>query len=236
MKRVFFIVSLLIYTSNLFSQVTIELYDGNDGNENNVTNSTIHLVPEQTYHLKIMNLDSKDITVTGNVTDINLPVNMGQYGCVEICMFGTCVNVTNTQQIGVETTILQGGFMYSDADHIIYYPDGGTGPANLTFTISEVGNSANSVYVIYDTEYADVENINKANRVYPNPASEQITINSEKDAVLNVFDINGKNILSKKLNSDTETISVNNLQNGMYFYTISKNGKNLSSNKLVVNK
>ena len=65
-------------------------------------------------------------------------------------------------------------------------------------------------------------------KLFPNPVTSQLVIhNLEKNAILSIFDLNGKLILSKKADSINEIIDVSNLVNGLYSVKIIENKKSL---------
>lgn len=65
--------------------------------------------------------------------------------------------------------------------------------------------------------------------VYPNPSSGNITIKADSDfavgAKLNVFDMTGRSIVSKKLYEGTSTLDISNLSTGNYILKVINNGK-----------
>jgi ferredoxin len=53
--------------------------------------------------------------------------------------------------------------------------------------------------------------------VYPNPADETITITGLKaDSNLAIFDVTGKMVLQRKINSDNFTMNISDLNHGIY--------------------
>lgn len=77
----------------------------------------------------------------------------------------------------------------------------------------------------------DVEN-NASFGVYPNPANDFVTISDANGAEVKVIDMLGRTLISKVVKSTNETISINDLQTGMYMIQIVKNGQT-SSQKLI---
>ncbi len=74
--------------------------------------------------------------------------------------------------------------------------------------------------------------INK-NWLYPNPASNLINISSENVEIIKIFNLTGKEVLNIKINNNQ--IDISHLDNGIYFCKIiSKNGKTLHNQKLVI--
>src|SRR5690606_5740863 len=73
--------------------------------------------------------------------------------------------------------------------------------------------------------------------LYPNPAKDFVTITNlpHGEIQMIVFDINGKVIVSKIVNTETARIDTSNFSNGVYLLRINYNG-NVAHKKLVVNK
>ena len=129
------------------------------------------------------------------------------------------------------------------------------------YSISEVSNPTNFIYTYLDTEntqdkvyyritafknggqktYSPIklydpkkETVNF--QIYPNPATSNFTIQIGdkigKDASISIININGKEILTKKLESSTENIECN-FEKGVYFVRI-KNNSSISHKKLIL--
>lgn len=75
-------------------------------------------------------------------------------------------------------------------------------------------------------------------KVYPNPASQTCTIvfkgGLKPECTLAVFDIEGKIVLSKTLNSKQSNLDISGLSKGAYLLKFSSEGKTLDSQKLLV--
>jgi alpha-D-xyloside xylohydrolase len=78
--------------------------------------------------------------------------------------------------------------------------------------------------------------------VYPNPARQEITIaglvfNANQEYEFRLFDALGRNLLKANLNSGSTNISVESLENGIYYYTIAvsnlASGEKISGNIVV---
>jgi len=79
--------------------------------------------------------------------------------------------------------------------------------------------------------------------LYPNPSYDIVTINWDllnldssefnDNVIIRFSDISGKSILSQNISNSSQTISVKELRNGVYFYTIQNNKKEIASGKLV---
>ncbi|NCC19181.1 MAG: DUF2436 domain-containing protein [Bacteroidia bacterium] len=77
----------------------------------------------------------------------------------------------------------------------------------------------------------EVEN-NASFGVYPNPANDFVTISDANGAEVRILDMLGRTLITKSVKSSNETISIDNLNNGMYMIQIVKDGK-ASTQKLV---
>ena len=75
--------------------------------------------------------------------------------------------------------------------------------------------------------------------VYPNPTKGLLNIhlngNLDGKTTLTLFDIQGRNILTKQASSDSETLNIDNLQNGVYLLSI-ENGNQKATKKIVLSK
>ena len=73
--------------------------------------------------------------------------------------------------------------------------------------------------------------------VYPNPATDVLNINIENlegNASVSVYDIVGKQVATSKLNNGTNTLNVENLTAGVYFYSIRKDNTIIETKKVVI--
>jgi len=82
-------------------------------------------------------------------------------------------------------------------------------------------------------------NIENGIRVYPNPANNEITIefvnyDNLQNAELQIYDLLGSLIFSRKLTENVTHISVAELQSGLYFYNIVVNNNCIAKEKLVI--
>lgn len=75
--------------------------------------------------------------------------------------------------------------------------------------------------------------------VYPNPTKGIINIklteNTSEKTILNLYDIQGRNILSKESNNNEESLNIENLSNGIYMLSI-QNGNLKTTKKIVLNR
>lgn len=75
-------------------------------------------------------------------------------------------------------------------------------------------------------------------KLYPNPASDFVTIEkntSTKDLFFELTDLNGRKILSRILDSNIKQIELKNLEPGIYLYTIRNSNTVYKTDKLIMN-
>lgn len=91
---------------------------------------------------------------------------------------------------------------------------------------------------IFNSE--SVEEENTALMVYPNPASDQLTINYQLSAsdvaVFEIYNVVGEIVLTRTLNTSEgeQKLPLSNLNSGIYFYKYSINDRIVSKDKLVI--
>ncbi len=71
------------------------------------------------------------------------------------------------------------------------------------------------------------------NNIYPNPANTKFTIKHNNADNLILFNSLGAEVMSKKLYNNQTTINRGNLANGLYFYSLNKEGKQIESGKVL---
>ncbi|MBQ6277105.1 MAG: T9SS type A sorting domain-containing protein [Bacteroidales bacterium] len=73
--------------------------------------------------------------------------------------------------------------------------------------------------------------------IYPNPASESVTIQSEGQNDLeqiNVFDVNGRMVMSESATGQIHRLDISNLQQGIYFVKVQTSDGYMTNKKLIV--
>ena len=84
-----------------------------------------------------------------------------------------------------------------------------------------------------DTKFSETDIV-----IYPNPAKDKIYFilnkHTQENYAVNFFNILGENVKSLAINSETNSIDINNLTNGIYFISVRSSGGQLFSRKLVI--
>jgi choice-of-anchor B domain-containing protein len=70
------------------------------------------------------------------------------------------------------------------------------------------------------------------NYLYPNPVTDRFIIKSEADNI-KIYNSLGFKIREERLTKNQNTILRENLANGLYFYSLNKNGENIKSGKVI---
>ena len=86
---------------------------------------------------------------------------------------------------------------------------------------------------------ADDSQVDLEYSVYPNPASDLLNINvsnvGSNDMIV-VYNILGEEVKNETLSNGLNVLSVSDLNNGVYFYSIVRNNEIVETKKLVVRK
>ena len=102
-----------------------------------------------------------------------------------------------------------------------------------------------SYYFIDDVSLYEVvcplsveENIAQQIKIFPNPANDVLILNTGdlKNIQIELFDISGRKLLQKKLNSSQENVDVSSFANGVYICTITSNNQTVKREKIVISR
>lgn len=176
-----------------------------------------------------------NITGLGGQFDNSAPYDEGYqlFPCsVEICNIDVTTTVSELTISAEETGV---DYQWVDCNDD-YAPI--TGETNQDFTAS-----ANGSYAVVITDGACVDTsacveittvsltsneLSKNIRLYPNPVTNEMHINStdEKIRSVEVYNTTGKSVLRQTLNVSNTTVSTSNWESGVYFVTIRTNSGN----------
>ncbi|MDX2173359.1 MAG: T9SS type A sorting domain-containing protein [Bacteroidota bacterium] len=103
-----------------------------------------------------------------------------------------------------------------------------------------VGSNIITIQVLICTGISNFANVGSVIKIYPNPASDRITVNysstKSTDATIKLFDVNGKVILNQSIQFSKDKkeypISLSLLESGIYFVEIS--GKEIVKEKIKI--
>lgn len=128
----------------------------------------------------------------------------------------------NNEVINGETTNSLTLKNVTENDNGVYYCEI-TNPTLPDLTIRR----ANVTITIDATASVETSNLLENVKVYPNPTSTIFTIQlgELKDSRINIYDINGKEIIKKKLSNTIEKIDISRFENGVYMLSITSGNK-----------
>lgn len=185
----------------------------------------------------IVNNGSSAATVTWTRTRL---AHMSPYWD-QICDDILCFDATDTKNYSRPTTMT-----IAAGDSSIFqpkvFPEGTPGCAIYTYKIYEgLGSFQDSIQVKYrfggQDCFLSVPETPVYYSVYPNPASTHLTIKATTNGnsvQVRVFNIMGELISTSNLVDGVNTVSVEKLSDGIYFYSILKNNEIVETKKLVV--
>lgn len=171
------------------------------------------------------------VTTTGNA-------NMEQWeGVVIQTLNAECTS--NTVGFGMWEINDGSGTLLADDDIYFYHL---TAVVGSHYDVTGIGHYSFGDYKILPRDANDIslvvgiDELNANNvAVYPNPANEQITFQLENNGFeVIVADITGKMVATANTIADKLTLSLDNLNNGIYFYTIKNKDVVIATNKFVV--
>lgn len=118
----------------------------------------------------------------------------------------------------------------------------GTWNLIVTDQVSGDGGTINAVKIIIcniQPPLSIEENVLSGLKIYPNPTTGIVNIDlgtSLSDtSIVNLFDIQGRIISTKEMNSSVDSINISNLSDGVYLLTI-ENGTSKTTKKIVLNR
>jgi hypothetical protein len=125
----------------------------------------------------------------------------------------------------------------SDFKPEVIYPVNSGGTAEFMYYIRNAANDRiDSVKVVF-TSTASISNepTVSAAKVYPNPSTGQINVkNAPTGSIIEITDMLGKVVLKRTLTGATQSFSLSNQPDGVYFYTIRSSDGTASSTKRLV--
>jgi len=230
MKRINLVLSILLTSSVLFGQV--EIHD--DHQPGVILNGTLLNSGIPNPHLQIVNKSgsSKDYSWKRTVLNTDVSPLTDQ-----ICDRDVCFNITTTTWNSVNYSITVLNNDSTKFQPKLAIPDGSEASALIRYYVIESGNIdviIDSVDIQYNT-FLSLENTSVDFSVYPNPVNDILNISiSENNTSIVLFDIVGKTVSEMELINGNNKLNIENLNPGVYFYSIKRNGNVIETKKLIV--
>jgi len=114
---------------------------------------------------------------------------------------------------------LKAGSQYINAGTLTDLPDWFTGGTDLAGKPRTHNGKISIGAYEYDASYTGINELQLSNMtVFPNPATDQITISGlQSGEMLYIYDVNGQRLLLRKATEETEQFVVSQLPSGIYF-------------------
>ena len=121
-----------------------------------------------------------------------------------------------------------------------FYANNYSGFAGHTLTSGNTIENSNTVSASCSLTLATIEhNLADAIKIYPNPAKDYITISWDNlelnNASISLLNNLGQIVFEKSINSNNDSISVNELADGMYYLKINSNNR-IITKKVIISK
>lgn len=119
---------------------------------------------------------------------------------------------------------------FDEVDEVRFYITAGGYAGDQSHT----NHSINSIQVSSPVLSANSFELHSKLNVYPNPASNQVNIEvlTNEISTLEVYDVSGKFLFTQILNNKTNTINIENLTSGIYFFKVNSS-EGISTNKII---
>lgn len=184
-------------------------------------------------------------TVSGNYAVIETSVSCGNgtSSCVQFCVglnsgVSLSGNTLSAMQSGATYQWLDcgnGNAPISGATSQSYTPTI-SGSYAVEITFNGCTSTSNCTMVTVGTSGIDEQTASNLN-IYPNPATEKVTINNLKiGSTLRLTDVTGKKVLETIVSEEEMNLELNQLNNGIYYFELMNNQEIIGFKKLLVNK
>jgi hypothetical protein len=209
----------------------------------------------QTYTITVKSLGTLPLIVTACWTDVPGNPNNGQRGAN---------NLTKALVNDLDVRITRNATTYypwkldldpsnnatrvgdNDIDNVeqvkIDDPTAGDYTITVTHKGTLVDNKQDFSLIVtgISTPLSIEENVLSGLKIYPNPTTGIVNIdlgnaNLDNKSIVKLYDIQGRNISTKEMNSSVDNINISNLSDGVYLITI-ENGSSKTTKKIVLNR
>jgi len=243
MKKIFTLIfALVIAASCAFAQSLTLTYEGNPvGNGDTIEVMVPELNSTVDYYLDVNNISDEDVTVRAYKEELE----MVEDATVSLCFAGLCYPPT-TSSSGTIVIPAQSTLPHSsDYGFHFSYKTPMAGTSFVRFVFANEDNYDDNASITFKLVYDPTSIVSTAMatkmRAYPNPASDNVTIEyaytgNSDNVKLVVKNMLGTTLLTKKLdaNGNKVKVDVSEYNAGIYFYSIEADGRPLITKKLLV--
>ncbi|MDD4847968.1 MAG: T9SS type A sorting domain-containing protein [Bacteroidales bacterium] len=248
MKKFVTLMIAMTFTASLFAQIALINFDVQeqpyDVYENGAVIDVDGIPSDLTLaaELGIWNQGTTAANVICRRTDLDVIEGTSNYFCWGMC-FPSTIYLSQPVPMDPDFADFWGfsaHYEMRDADfNQIPLPFGTT---SVRYSFYDERTPEDSVWVIVNYNVSSEAAINEMNaissNVYPNPAKDQIFVESEmvENGTIAIFNMVGQKIKEVAQTSNKVAINVSELQTGVYFYTIFSDGQKMDSQRFVVSK
>ena len=244
MKKIFTLLfALVIAAGCAFAQSLTLTYEGTGVNEGD----TIEVVVPQLNHTTDCYLDVNNVSNTNvTVRVYKEELEMVEGASASLCFAGSCYP-PYTMSSGTVVIPAQGTLSHLTSDEAFHfqYKTLIAGTSYIRFIFANEHDSDDNVSVVFKMVYDPTNVVSMAvatkMRAYPNPASDNVTIEyaytgSSNAVNLVIKNLVGATLYTKKLdvNGNKVKVDVSEYSSGIYFYSIEADGRPLVTKKLLV--
>jgi hypothetical protein len=246
-KKILFIAS--IFVASIASAQTFQLMDHNDVSIDNTSHyeyGTAAYLEGTKFHVK--NLSSGPATYSCKVYSITHSTTSDLQVCYGTTCFTADELIMSVQTNSGSVAIPGGGIDTSLKVAPFTFIWGAADSAKWRVTVFDVSNpnDSSSAIVTWKEGFPlsiknEISKESVSFSVYPNPASDNLTINYNisaniTSASVDVFDVVGKRVLTHKLMGakGIVKVDVSNLNSGIYFYAINADGQTLKTERVII--
>lgn len=242
MKKIFTLI-LMFATVCTFAQSLTVAYEGNAVNNGDTLEVIVpQLNTTVDYYLDLTNVTDNDVTMVVYKNELDMVAGAS----ASLCIGGTCFPPTTTESnpivIAAHTTLSH--TTSADAFHLGYKTTAaGTSYVMFSFTNYDNSDDCTSVVfkLVYDPTNIETIPVTSKLRAYPNPASDNVTVEYAVSGNANNVQLVIKNMLGATLytksldvNGSKVRMDVSEYPAGIYFYSIEADGRPLVTKKLLV--
>ena len=237
------IIIFCFFTAFGFSQMTLKKLDGTVINNNDVLTFTANTDPAAYLGLKIFNSSPNNINVKAECMSI---VNTDGND-VQLCFGNVCVSgISEGTKYPNSPAVIPANGQNGNFDHFLNLSSGTVVGSNIEYTFrffmldssnQEIGNSITFTYryapLLANNNFISLSDLGV--KLKSNMVSNQLDLEISSYVNSQIFDLNGKLLLSKELISGNQTIDVSNLNSGIYLLNITSSEKKQSTTKFIKN-
>lgn len=239
MKKIFTLIfALLIASASVFAQSLALSHGGTPVNNGDTLEVVVpQLSVTMDYYLDLTNVSDEDVMVKV----IKNELDMVSGSTAALCFGGLCYPPTTMQSTAM---MVMGNNTIDSAFHLSYKTPV-AGVSYVEFTFANEDDEDDYVSMVFKLVYDPTSIVSTAvatkMRAYPNPASENVTVEyaysgQSNNVKLVIKNLVGATVYTRNLdaNGNKVRVDVSDYNAGIYFYSIEADGRPLVTKKLLV--